>query len=200
MSEDNVFGMDYYNTEYSLVSTESPVSIMSLDTREVVNIYRVNERSQLPTYGTSRAACFDLRANFIGRSVKFFYANGSKGKVDCPGNVLGIPPRARVLVPSGLIFDLTPSQNLRLHPRSSVAIKRGLTLANCEAVVDEDYVEETFIALLNTTDQTQLIEQDERICQGEIVHMIQQNRFQEIGQAPAPKGDRTGGCGSTGRM
>jgi dUTP pyrophosphatase len=41
------------------------------------------------------------------------------------------PPQERALIPTGLIFDIPEGYSIRIHPRSGMALKYGLILANC---------------------------------------------------------------------
>jgi dUTP pyrophosphatase len=78
-----------------------------------------------------------------------------------------------------------------------MALKYGLTLANCEGVVDEDYTYETKLIMINTsTDPVRIYDRD-RIAQGELVK-YEQPRLMEIYTEPSLKSDRIGGFGSTG--
>jgi dUTP pyrophosphatase len=79
-----------------------------------------------------------------------------------------------------------------------MALKYGLVLANCEGVIDEDYVQETKIIVLNTSDEIMKIYHGDRIAQGELVKYEQAN-IEETWEAPEQKSNRIGGFGSTGR-
>jgi dUTP pyrophosphatase len=87
---------------------------------------------------------------------------------------------------------------LRIHVRSSVAFKQGLFLANAEGVVDQDYFHETFVMLVNTSTQTVIIKNGDRIAQGELVKTEQYDLLQTFNK-PEQITDRVGGIGSTGR-
>jgi dUTP pyrophosphatase len=106
-------------------------------------------------------------------------------------------PGDRVLVPTGLIFDIPAGHSLRIHPRSGLSYKQGLVLANLEAVIDSDYIEETFIILTNQSDVDQTIYHGDRIAQAELIKS-EEYVLWEIFDAPTQKTDRVGGLGSTG--
>lgn len=164
-----------------------------------VGVYKVYRDAQMPVYGTQGSACFDLHACLInGMNVTFYDEKNEKRvfEVRVDGNVL-INPGERFLVPSGLIFDLPDGHSMRVHPRSSVAIKRGLPIVNCEGVVDSDYVEETFITLFNVSEVPVLVSHGERVAQAEIVKDNVWSFFEEENK-PEKKLDRDGGIGSTG--
>jgi dUTP pyrophosphatase len=102
-----------------------------------------------------------------------------------------------VLVPTGLIFDIPEGFSLRIHARSGLSLKEGLVLANSEAVIDSDYVDEVFVLLYNRSSVGRTIRIGERIAQAELVESVQYT-IKETKKQPTVKTDRTGGMGSTG--
>jgi dUTP pyrophosphatase len=89
-------------------------------------------------------------------------------------------------------------QSLRIHPRSGLAWKTGITLLNCEGVVDADYVDPTFVMLYNISDVQFKITDGDRIAQAEIITASPRMNFDVISEKPVIKTDRKGGFGSTG--
>ena len=80
---------------------------------------------------------------------------------------------------------------------SGLSLKKGLILANCEGVIDSDYVEEVFVPMVNNTDKLFHIRSGERIAQIELVKTIPTiNTW--IDDRPTKRGNRNGGFGSTG--
>lgn len=168
-----------------------------------LKIYKLWEEAHLPEYGSELAACFDLKASFRpGDHVTFYGASNNKQmkRVKDGGSTMvwiTLYPGQRMLVPTGLVFDLSLTQSLRIHPRSGLALKEGIIVANCEGVVDADYVQQTYVMLSNISDIPFDIVDGMRIAQGEIVRNIRVNLL-EIDYEPEKKSDRTGGFGSTG--
>jgi len=170
-----------------------------------LKFYRKNPDVQIPTFGTSMSACFDLRYCPTERVVKGYDKWGIP--VERPINEgkksFMIYPGDRLLVPTGLIFRLEDNTeflknySIRIHPRSGMALKRGLTLANAEGVVDADYQEEVFVILMNICDHLQYIELDERIAQAEVVRN-ENFTLIEVASQPDQHSERSGGFGSTG--
>lgn len=168
-----------------------------------MKIFKVNPNAQLPTYGTKKSACFDLRACFtMGEAVKA-YNSLNKKIVIMPKIVSGkvslqIHPLCRVLVPTGLIFDIPEQKVMKIFIRSSMAFKEGLALANSTAIIDEDYVDPTYVLLINTSDSLVVINDGDRIAQAKLEDAVQEE-FEETTEKPAQKTDRDGGYGSTGK-
>jgi dUTP pyrophosphatase len=80
-----------------------------------------------------------------------------------------------------------------------MALKYGLVLANCEGVIDEDYVNETQLIILNTSDDVMKIYHGDRLAQGELIR-YEQVSIEETWEKPTQKSNRVGGFGSTGRF
>ena len=103
-----------------------------------------------------------------------------------------------MLIPTGLIFDIPSNHSIRLYPRSSLALKRGLTLANNVGIIDSDYVEPVYMMIYNISGYQQFVTNGERICQAELI-LEKQHVLLELDERPERKTDRDGGFGSTGK-
>lgn len=107
-----------------------------------------------------------------------------------------IKPHERATVATGVKSFMLPDEVLLLFPRSSLGIKKGVTLANGVAVIDADYYNNAkndghiFICLHNFSNEEQKIETGERIAQGIF------QTYRSCGDLPS--NTRTGGTGSTG--
>jgi|TARA_B110000977_G_scaffold200598_1_gene291718 dUTP pyrophosphatase len=168
-------------------------------TKPKLQIYKLFDEAHLPAYATDWSACFDLRASIrVGDEVTVMDFNDVKRKVVYQ-NGISLSFGERALIPTGLIFDLNEEQSMRIHPRSGLAWKNGITLANAEGVIDADYIQQTFVMLLQTSDSSEpfVIHDGDRIAQGEIV-INEQVIFTVTDTLPEVKTDRVGGFGSTG--
>lgn len=168
----------------------------------MLKVFKTKEYAELPEFATQGSACFDVKAAFqAGQRIKSFNAwNKQVDIVSKPisGKVaIQVPPENRVLVPTGLIFDVPESFVLKMYVRSSVALKKGLTLVNGVGIIDSDYVEESYILLHNISDSLVVIENGERLAQCALEPVLPYD-IKEIKEPPAQKTDRTGGLGSTG--
>ena len=171
----------------------------------MLNVYKVEPDAQIPHYETKNAACFDIAAYipqnssitiFTNRGDKYEVVSnhdGSNGK-----DYINLFPHERALIRTGLIFDIPVGYSMRLHSRSGMALKYGLVLANGEGVIDEDYVEETKVIMLNTSAESVKIYHGDRIAQGEVVSCLQMDIYETF-EKPGQKTDRVGGFGSTGK-
>ncbi len=146
-----------------------------------LGIYRMFDDVKKPSFGTSGSACFDICAYSPERQ----FILCKKGEV--------------TLVSTGIIFDIPAGYSVRLHPRSGISIKHGITLINAEGVIDSDYVNEVKVPIINHGSSDFNIVHGMRICQAELVRDIPMVT-REIYSAPGQKTDRTGGFGSTGSI
>jgi dUTP pyrophosphatase len=182
-----------------------------------VNVYRLRDDLELPTYGTTLANCFDLSFQPTDTHVTGYdkYNNPISQLIN-NFKEISIYPGDRLLIPTGLIFKIekrftienfadiysasSPSlQNysIRLHPRSGLSLKRGLVLANSEGIVDVDYQQQVFVLLTNISSIGQTIKAGERIAQAEVT-CNEQVEFVVVAKAPEKHSERDGGFGSTG--
>lgn len=145
-----------------------------------LKFWKSNPNAVSPRFATTGAACFDLHACITQ---------------DPPE--ITIHTLDRVLIPTGIILDIPEGYSVRLHPRSGLSWNNGITLANCEGVVDFDYVKEVKIIIINLGDGDFTIKHGDRICQAEMVKNLEYN-ITETETQPLQKTDRTGGFGSTG--
>ncbi len=161
---------------------------------------------QMPHLATEQSACFDMRAylkegdyitiatvenQLITRKVQTYAA-----EIDGVGLVLN--PGERVLMPTGIIFDIPEGYSVRAHPRSGCSFKEALTLISGEGVIDSDYVEEGFMPLVNHSGVRIFIKHGERCAQ---VEMIEDLKYEvdEVQTRPAQKTSRAGGFGHSGK-
>lgn len=163
-----------------------------------LNVYKTHPNVVLPKFATKQAACFDLSFQSAGKYEYLGYNSyNAPFKRTLYDDRIVLMPGDRVMIPTGLIFDIPEGYSVRIHPRSGLSYKQGLVLANLEAVIDSDYVQETFVLLTNTSENPITINNGDRVAQGELVKK-EEYVLWEISEAPAQKTDRTGGLGSTG--
>jgi len=168
-------------------------------TNPKLGVYKLHESVKIPEKATEGSACFDIRAHFAHAEFVSVY-NPANTKIKVPLNKdfrFVISPNERVLIPTGIIFDIPEGYSVRFHSRSSLALKFGLRLANSEAVIDSDYKNESFVILHNTSQYGVSIREGDRICQAELVK-VQPVQLSETKTKPVQTTDRVGGFGSTG--
>lgn len=167
-----------------------------------LKVYRCHESAHLPEKATTGSAACDLKACLVlDNKIKTY--NPWNKEVEIPvKNASGKPsiqlhPGYRVMVPTGLIFDIDSDHVLKVFSRSGMALKKGVMVVNGVGIVDSDYINETFVLLYNTSDGPITISHGDRIAQA-ILERLDYNEVEEISEAPAQKTTREGGFGSTG--
>ena len=99
----------------------------------------------LPRYGSLLAAGADLRAD-VASSVS-------------------IQPGCRSLVPTGIAVELPPGTEAQVRPRSGLALRHGITVANSPGTIDADYRGEISTVLINLGAEPYSVKPGERIAQ-----------------------------------
>lgn len=102
----------------------------------------------------------------------------------------------RVAVSTGLAIAVPPGWVGLVHPRSGLALERGLTVVNAPGTIDAGYRGELKVLLVNLSDETAEISRGDRIAQ---------LLLQRVGRAVLAESDDlgetergAGGFGSTG--
>ena len=172
---------------------------------EKLKFFKLNEQAQLPTFATKESACFDLHANLVENGeIEYYQAISTKSvprrvafDINSSNTFIQLNNMERMLIPTGLIADIPEGFSVRLHSRSGLAFKQGVYLANCEGVIDSDYVDPIFAMVTNISNVPVRIYNGDRICQGELVR-CEKYTLNESDEPPSQKTDRDGGFGSTG--
>ncbi|MBY4798000.1 dUTP diphosphatase [Collinsella sp. AGMB00827] len=109
-----------------------------------IQIKRLDSSVDLPAYAHEADAGLDLRSN----------------------ETLTIPPYGRALVSTGLAIALPQGYAGFVQPRSGMALKQGLTIANTPGLIDAGYRGELKVICINLDPHTEVhIERGERIAQ-----------------------------------
>ena len=76
-----------------------------------------------------------------------------------------LAPGSRAAVPTGLAMAIPPGFEVQVRPRSGLAAKHGLTVANAPGTIDADYRGEVKVLLINLGAEPVTIEPAMRIAQ-----------------------------------
>lgn len=166
---------------------------------ERLNVFRTHPSVTLPHFATKQAVCFDLAYQPWGKDnyTGFDMTNGPISRFIGTDGKIAIMPGDRILVPTGLIFDIPEGYSVRVHARSGLSLKQGLVLVNQEGVIDSDYYHETYVLLTNISQTHAHLMPGDRIAQAEMTKNAEYVLW-EIDMPPQQKTDRVGGLGSTG--
>lgn len=110
-----------------------------------------------------------------------------------------IPSFGRVLVPTGLSFDIKDGYEIQVRSKSGLAIKQGLMVLNSPGTVDNGYTGEVQVIVFNTNNHPVTITKGMKVAQavlcpvvnGKWVNLVEKEKINE-----KERGDN--GFGSTG--
>ena len=114
---------------------------------KIVRWEGADEAVPLPSYETDGAAGMDLRANLADR-----------GTVE-------IAPGARALVSTGFAMEIPPGFEAQVRPRSGLALKHGVTVANAPGTIDSDYRGQVGVILINLGADPFTVSHGDRVAQ-----------------------------------
>ena len=141
-----------------------------------VKFQRHAEDVVLPEYATSGAAGMDIYA-YIDTAVT-------------------LAPFARAAINTGFSMQLPRGFEAQIRPRSGLALKHGVTVANAPGTIDSDYRGEVAVVLINLSQQDFTITSGMRIAQMVIAPVT--NCHPEDASYLDISDRGTGGFGSTG--
>ena len=130
----------------------------------------------LPAYATPGAAGCDLLAAVDG--------------------AVTLAPGTRALVPTGLLIAVPAGYELQIRPRSGLALKHGIMVANSPGTIDEDYRGELQVIVLNAGTEPFVIERGMRIAQAVLAPVVRAEWVEVEALDATMRG--TAGFGSTG--
>jgi dUTP pyrophosphatase len=110
-----------------------------------------------------------------------------------------IPPFGRVLVPTGLSFDIKDGYEIQVRSKSGLAIKQGLMVLNSPGTVDNGYTGEVQVIIFNTNNHEVQIPKGMKVGQAVLCPVVNGawvNLVEHKNVTSKDRGDN--GFGSTG--
>lgn len=137
----------------------------------------IEEGVTLPKYETTGSAGMDIRAN-IAEPITL-------GSLE------------RVLVSTGIKMAIPEGYEVQVRPRSGLALKHGISMANAIGTIDSDYRGDIGVILINLSKESYTIQPQERI--GQIVlNKVEQIEFEVVTSLESTERGE-GGFGHTGK-
>ena len=136
-----------------------------------------NFSGELPKYETLLASGFDVRA-----------------QLEEP---LTVAPNERVLIPTGLSFEIPRGYEIQVRARSGLAIRSGVGIVNAPGTIDADYRGEVKVILINWGNEEIKIQNQDRIAQFVVCPVVQADMIPVEDLNGTARG--AGGFGSTGK-
>jgi len=109
---------------------------------------------------------------------------------------LTLAPGQRMAVPTGLSMAIAAGHEIQVRPRSGLALRHGITVANAPGTIDSDYRGEVKILLVNLGDAPFVITRGMRIAQLVLAPVTRATLEQVDSLEDTDRG--SGGFGSTG--
>jgi len=144
--------------------------------KTIVKIELISEHAKLPKLATKHSAGADLYAANVTPLV--------------------VEPLSRVLIPLGFKMQLPVGYEAQIRPRSGLAFKKGITIANAPGTIDADYRGEVMVMLINLSETDFEVNKGDRIAQMVIAEVPSIDYISVDGLDSTERG--AGGFGSTG--
>lgn len=139
-----------------------------------LKIKKLHKDAIIPAYQSPQSAGFDLHA------IEDYELQAAQ----------------RMLISTGLAFEIESGFEIQVRPRSGLALKNGISVLNTPGTIDSDYRGEIKIILINHSNETFFIKKGDRIAQA-VINEIYQAVFQEeVDLSDTERG--SGGFGSSG--
>lgn len=137
-----------------------------------------NSSNSLPEYSTSGSAGMDVRADINDPII--------------------IPIGGRVLIPTGLHFQLPIGYEVQVRPRSGLAFKHGITVCNAPGTIDSDFTGEVKIILINHGNEPFTVNKGDRVGQF-VLAKYETIEWKEVDELSSTERGE-GGFGHTGKV
>jgi dUTP pyrophosphatase len=143
---------------------------------KVLKVKKMHPTAIIPKYQTEGAAGLDLHA--------------------CLREPVIIEPGGRKLISTGVAIQLPEGYEAQIRPRSGLALKHGIAIANSPGTVDCDYRGEVGVILVNFSDIPFKVNHGDRIAQMVIAKYTTVN-FEEVDELDETErgGDAFGSTG-----
>ena len=166
--------------------------------------------SKLPEVKTLQSACADVKVRLHTSTVRSYTRSNMKNEIPVVLNPMKdrleftIMPGERVLAPTGWKLIIPHGYQVKIVPRSGLALKYGITLINTPGTIDSDYTDELMIILHNTSDVPYTIYEGDSIAQLEMMKnsmdhvLMTQIKDPSLLEEHKRTSNRNGGFGHTG--
>jgi len=123
---------------------------------------------------------------------------GDAGLDLCAVEDVELPPGGRAAVPTGVAVAIAPGWAGLVVPRSGLARRHGVTVANAPGLIDAGYRGEVQVLLVNLSDAPHRVAPGDRVAQLVLVP-VATCAAAWADELPSSDGRGAGGFGSTGR-
>ena len=125
-----------------------------------------------------------------------YATDGAAGMDVLAAEDVTLAPGARHAVATGLALAIPPGFEIQVRPRSGLALKHGIAVANTPGTIDSDYRGELKVILINHGAHKFEIRRGDRVAQLVLAPVIQASWLEVAELDETDRGE--GGFGSTG--
>lgn len=163
---------DIKNLEKQLEELNSLFSddMESMNYDEIINKYKLDIEG-LENEMENYQPTMDLKFSSKKYDPNFAYPTDS-GMDLYSMETLSIEPFGRVLIPTGVHFDVPENYEIQIRSKSGLAIKQGLMVLNSPGTVDQGYTGEIKVILFNTSNITVEIKEGQKIAQAVVCPVV----------------------------
>ena len=149
-SSDDDFDYEMIKDEFGLDIKELESQMLNYKPRLSLGYKKLNTDAITPKYNYESDSGFDLHS-----------------VIDTE-----IPPLGRVLIPTGLSFDISDGYEIQVRSKSGLALKQGLMVLNSPGTVDNGYTGEVQVIVFNTNNYTVIIPKGMKIAQAVLCPVV----------------------------
>ena len=134
--------------------------------------------------------------HFAGLELPAYATDGAAGMDVLAAEDVTLAPGARHAVATGLAVAIPHGYEIQVRPRSGLALKHGITVANAPGTIDSDYRGELKVILINHGHENFAIRRGDRVAQLVLAPVTRGNWLPVEELDETARGE--GGFGSTG--
>ena len=131
-----------------------------------------------------------------GLDLPAYATDGAAGMDVVSAEDVTLAPLARHAVATGLALAIPPGFEIQVRPRSGLALKHGVTVANAPGTIDSDYRGELKVILVNLGIEAFAIRRGDRVAQLVLAPVVRAGWLEVSALDETARG--AGGFGSTG--
>jgi dUTP pyrophosphatase len=148
-------------------------SIEDTDYNQIIEEYGLDVKQLEKDMGIYQPT-MDLRFSFSNEgAITPQYAYPTDSGMDLYSTEdIDVDPFGRVLVPTGVHFDIPENYEIQIRSKSGLAIKEGLMVLNSPGTVDQGYTGEIKVIIFNVNQHPVNIKKNQKIAQAVLTPVV----------------------------
>jgi dUTP pyrophosphatase len=142
-----------------------------------MKVFRLNKKAERPKFSNRADPIFNMKA-CLEPNTKVSILNSlnketfALTKVVNGKTVIQVYPQQRLLIPTGLAFEVEAESVLKIYTHEEASFKKGLILVNGISLIKHGNSEECHVMIYNISDAVTVIEHGENIAQATLEKII----------------------------